>query len=245
VYPIGPVTTTTSSSDDDDATGCVEWLDAQPDRSVLFVSFGSGGALPAAQMDELARGLELSGHRFLWVVRSPSDGDGAANTNPGESYYDGSRSKDNPLSFLPSGFTERTKDVGRVVPSWAPQARVLAHRATAAMLTHCGWNSVLESVSSGVPMVAWPLYAEQRQNAVMLCEDTRVALRPEVRGEGGMVLAQDVAQVVREMMHGEKGEMARARVTELQAAAKAGLQPGGLAYQTLAQVVSIWKKDYH
>ncbi|KAK3156001.1 hypothetical protein QOZ80_2AG0101500 [Eleusine coracana subsp. coracana] len=252
VYPVGPVTRQTGN-DGDDATGCVAWLDAQPDGSVLFVSLGSGGALPLAQTRELARGLEASGHRFLWVVRSPpptpSADDQVDNnsSNPGESYYDGGGSRngdDDPLRFLPPGFVDRTKEVGYVVPSWAPQARVLAHRTTGAMLTHCGWNSVLESVARGVPMVAWPLYAEQRQNAVMLCEETRVALRPKVRGDGGgMVLAQDVAEVVEEVMRGEKGERARARVAELQETARKGLQPGGASYETLAHVVSIWRKD--
>ncbi|CAD6248110.1 unnamed protein product [Miscanthus lutarioriparius] len=145
VYPVGPITRLATTADDGDDTGCVEWLDAQPERSVLFVSFGSGGALSEAQTRELARGLELSGARFLWVVRSPVDADAAgAGANPGESYYDGSKSRDDPLSHLPGGFVERTKATGLVVPSWAPQARVLAHRATMAMLTHCGWNSVLE-----------------------------------------------------------------------------------------------------
>ncbi|RCV05506.1 hypothetical protein SETIT_1G089800v2 [Setaria italica] len=240
VYPVGPVIRqhAAGSSPAADTTGCMDWLDAQPERSVLFVSFGSGGALSTAQTEELARGLELSGHRFLWVVRSPTDGGGA---NPGESYYDGSRSKDDPLSFLPPGFVERTKGLGHVIPSWAPQTRVLGHRATRAMLTHCGWNSVLESVAAGVPMIAWPLYAEQRENAVMLCEETMVALRPKV-GDDGLVLAEDAAEVVKEMMGGgEKGEAACVKVMELKAAARSGLEPGGASYETLAEVVNKWK----
>ncbi|OEL22205.1 UDP-glycosyltransferase 72B1 [Dichanthelium oligosanthes] len=239
VYPIGPLTrqpTDDGGSGAVDATSCIDWLDAQPDRSVLFVSFGSGGALSTAQTGELARGLELSGHRFLWVVRSPTDG----GANPGESYYDRSSSKDDPLSFLPPGFVERTKELGRVVPSWAPQTRVLAHRATKAMLTHCGWNSALESMAAGVPMIAWPLYAEQRENAVMLCEETKVALRPKVRDANDMILADDIAEVVKEMMGGEKGEAACVKVMELQEAARSGLEPGGMSGDTLAQVVSKW-----
>ncbi|CAL4971454.1 unnamed protein product [Urochloa decumbens] len=252
VYPIGPVirhhhpAAAAAGDADDDATGCLGWLDAQPEGSVLFVSFGSGGALSLAQTGELARGLELAGHRFLWVVRAPTDAAAAAagGDNPGESYYDGCRSKaGDPVGFLPAGFMERTKGLGHVVPSWAPQTRVLAHRAVGAMLTHCGWNSVLEAVAAGVPMVAWPLYAEQRQNAVMLCEETMVALRPRVAGgEGGLVLAEDVAEVVREVMEGEKGEAARAKVRELKEAARKGLEPGGASYETLAKVVSEWKK---
>ncbi|GJN18986.1 hypothetical protein PR202_gb06211 [Eleusine coracana subsp. coracana] len=97
-----------------DATGCVAWLDAQPDGSVLFVSLGSGGAIPVAQTRELARGLEASGHRFLWVVRSPptpSVDDQVNNSNPGESYYDGGGSRnDDPLRILPPGFIDRNKE---------------------------------------------------------------------------------------------------------------------------------------
>uniref|UniRef100_A0ACD5V792 Uncharacterized protein n=1 Tax=Avena sativa TaxID=4498 RepID=A0ACD5V792_AVESA len=235
VYPVGPVIR--RPDDGEDGTGCIEWLDAQPDRSVLFVSFGSGGALPAAQMDELARGLELSGQRFLWVVRSPTD----CGADPGANYYDGSKSKDYPLQFLPFGFLERTKEVGLVVPSWAPQVRVLGHRATRAMVTHCGWNSVMESVMHGVPMIAWPLYAEQRENAVMLHEETKIALRPKVRGAQGLILGEDIAEVVNDMMNGKEGEAARMNVVKLQEAARSGLAPSGISHETLMELVSKWK----
>lgn len=237
VYPVGPVIR--RPDDGEDATGCMEWLDAQPDRSVLFISFGSGGALPAAQMDELARGLELSGQRFLWVVRSPTDrGD-----DPGANYYDGSKSKDYPLQFLPLGFLERTKEVGLVVPSWAPQVRVLGHRATSAMVTHCGWNSVLESVMHGVPLIAWPLYAEQRQNAVMLSEEIKVAMRPKSGGAQGLILGEDIAEVVNDMMNGKDGEAARKKVVELQVAARSGLAPSGISHDSLLEVVRKWKQN--
>ncbi|VAI43682.1 unnamed protein product [Triticum turgidum subsp. durum] len=237
VYPVGPVIRQPDNGDDD-ATGCIRWLDTQPDKSVLFVSFGSGGALSAAQMDELARGLELSGQRFLWVVRSPTD----SGADPGANYYDGSKSKDYPLKFLPSGFLERTKEVGLVVPSWAPQVRVLGHRATGAMLTHCGWNSVLESVMHGVPMIAWPLYAEQRQNAVMLHEEIKVALRPKVRGADGMILGEDITKVVNDTMNSEEGDAMRTKVTELQKATRSGLAAGGMSHKTLNEMVTKWKE---
>ncbi|CAM0946933.1 unnamed protein product [Alopecurus aequalis] len=236
VYPVGPVIRRAEVGDD--ATGCIEWLDAQPDRSVLFVSFGSGGALPAAQMNELARGLELSGQRFLWVVRSPTD----SGADPGANYYDGSKSKDYPLQFLPSGFLERTKEIGLVVPSWAPQVRVLGHRATRAMVTHCGWNSVLESVMNGVPMIAWPLYAEQRENAVMLHEESKVALRPKARGAHGLIHGEDIAEVVNDTMNGKEGQAALKKVTELQETAMSGLAPSGISRETLAKVVTKWKE---
>lgn len=199
---------------------------------MVFVSFGSGGALPAEQMRELALGLELSGQRFLWVVRSPSD-EGAVNAN----YYDAESKKD-PLAYLPEGFVERTKDTGLVIPSWAPQIKVLAHESTGGFLVHCGWNSVLESLVHGVPMVAWPLYAEQRQNAVMMSTEggVGVAIRvPETKRK------EEIAEAVREMMVGQgKGALVRAKVAELQKAALEGLCEGGAAAAALAEVVHTW-----
>ncbi|KAF5798678.1 putative anthocyanidin 3-O-glucosyltransferase [Helianthus annuus] len=82
--------------------------------------------------------------------------------------------------YLPEGFLTRTQKVGLVVSSWAPQVEILNHTSVAGFLTHCGWNSTLESVTNGVPMIAWPLYAEQKMNAAMLTEELKVAVRPEV-----------------------------------------------------------------
>ena len=206
VYNIGPlIQTAAAASSSAPRAACLDWLDRQPAKSVIFVSFGSGGALPTEQMHELALGLELSGQRFLWVVRSPSD-EGALNAN----YYDAESKKD-PLAYLPEGFVERTKDVGLLVPSWAPQIKVLAHEATGGFLVHCGWNSVLESLAYGVPMLAWPLYAEQRQNAVMLTEGVGAAIRvPETKKK------EEIAAAVREIMVGQdKGAEVRAKVAEL------------------------------
>ncbi|KAG8090201.1 hypothetical protein GUJ93_ZPchr0011g28763 [Zizania palustris] len=230
VYPIGPLITTNTADDATPRAACLDWLDRQPAKSVIFVSFGSGGSLPTDQMRELALGLELSGQRFLWVVRSPSD-QGDVNAN----YYDAESKKD-PFGYLPDGFTERTKDVGLLVPSWAPQTKVLAHPATGGFLTHCGWNSVLESLLHGVPMVAWPLFAEQRQNAVMLTDGVGAAIRvPESKGRS------KIAAVVREVMEGEgRGAAVRPNVAELQQAAVDGLRDGGVATAALAEVAYKW-----
>ncbi|KAF7826159.1 hydroquinone glucosyltransferase-like [Senna tora] len=175
---------------------CLRWLDDQPRGSVLFVSFGSGGTLSTAQMNELALGLEMSEQRFIWVVRSPNDG--IANAS-----YFSAQSQTDPYSFLPKGFVERTKGRGLLVASWAPQAQVLSHASTGGFLTHCGWNSILESVVNGVPLVAWPLYAEQRMNAVMMTEEVRVALRPKA-SESGIVEREEIARVVKDLMEVKK-----------------------------------------
>ena len=131
--------------------------------SVLFFCLGSGGTLSYEQTNELALGLELSGHKFLWVLRSP-------NNKHDVVYLKDQTLDNNPLAFLPKGFVERTKGQGLVVPSWVAQAQVLSHGSTGGFLTHCGWNSTLESIMHGISLIAWPLYAEQIMNAILLLE---------------------------------------------------------------------------
>ncbi|KAF2943954.1 hypothetical protein DAI22_02g104000 [Oryza sativa Japonica Group] len=234
VYLVGPFVRP-NSNEDPDESACLEWLDHQPAGSVVYVSFGSGGALSVEQTAELAAGLEMSGHNFLWVVRMPSTGRLPYSMGAGHS---------NPMNFLPEGFVERTSGRGLAVASWAPQVRVLAHPATAAFVSHCGWNSTLESVSSGVPMIAWPLYAEQKMNTVILTEVAGVALRPVAHGgDGGVVSRKEVAAAVKELMDpGEKGSAVRRRARELQAAAAArAWSPDGASRRALEEVAGKWK----
>ncbi|QCE11126.1 hydroquinone glucosyltransferase [Vigna unguiculata] len=142
LYPVGPITQKGSSNEDDE---CLRWLDKQPPCSVLYVSFGSGGTLSQHQIDELAVGLELSGQRFLWVLRAPSKLPNAAYLETAE---------EDPLQFLPKGFLERTKEKGLVVASWAPQVQILGHSSVGGFLSHCGWNSISESVQEGIDELA-------------------------------------------------------------------------------------------
>nr|GME17218.1 hydroquinone glucosyltransferase-like [Ipomoea batatas] len=230
VYPIGPLVQTDSDSS---AGGeCLEWLEAQPPGSVLFICFGSGGCLSHYQLTELALGLEMSQQRFLWVIRSPNDSAAAAffsAQNPGD-----------PLTFLPQGFLERTKKHGLVVPNWAPQSQILSHRSTGGFLTHCGWNSTLESLVRGIPMIAWPLYAEQKMNAVVLTKDIKVALRP-MAGENGVVQREEIAKVVKSLMDGEEGKMVRQKISVLKDAAATALSEDGSSTKALSELASIWK----
>jgi len=234
-YPVGPLIR--PISDEDAVSPCIEWLDRQPTGSVVYVSFGSAGSLSVEQTAELAAGLEDSGHRFLWVVRTPSlDGiDFAMFTGHGSD-------KDDPLVWLPEGFVQRTSGRGLAVAAWAPQVRVLSHPATAAFVSHCGRNSTLESVASGVPMVAWPLHAEQRTNAAVLSESVGVALRPRAARADGLIAREEIAAAVQEVMGGEeKGRAMRLRAGELQqAAARAGAH-GGSSWQMLEEVAGKWK----
>ncbi|XP_020083844.1 hydroquinone glucosyltransferase-like [Ananas comosus] len=234
VHLVGPMVR--SGSDEADESGCLEWLDRQPADSVLFVSFGSGGSLSTEQMQEMALGLEASGQRFLWVIRCPNDREKNA-------AFFTSGNKDDPSNYLPEGFLERTKDVGRVVPSWAPQVSVLAHPATGGFFSHCGWNSTLESTVHGVPMIAHPLYAEQRLNAVLLAEAVGIAIRPRAREPYGVVGREEIAAAAKELMQGEKGKALHRRTEELQeAASRALMPPAGSSYKALHGVARKWKE---
>ncbi|CAO2174450.1 unnamed protein product [Urochloa humidicola] len=234
VFPVGPIVRSSSRGDGADESGCLEWLDSQPEGSVVYVSFGSGGALSVEQTAELAAGLEASGHRFLWIVRMPSlDGNQYALGN--------AAIPSDPLAWLPEGFLERTRGRGLAVAAWAPQVRVLAHPATAAFVSHCGWNSTLESVAAGVPMLAWPLYAEQRMNAAILTEVAGVAMRPAAGGVGGLVASEEIAAAVKELVEGEKGSAVRRRARELREAAARAWSPQGSSRRALEEVAGKWK----
>ncbi|OWM68669.1 hydroquinone glucosyltransferase [Punica granatum] len=234
VYAVGPLVNMEPSTNADGAE-CLKWLDEQPQGSVLYVSFGSGGTLSSKQMAELALGLEMSEQRFLWVARTPSDK--AANAS-----YFTVHGKDEAFDFLPEGFLERTKGRGFVLPSWAPQSQVLAHQATGGFVTHCGWNSTLESIVNGVPLIVWPLYAEQKMNAVLLTEGVRVALRPKL-DEDGIVDREEVASVVKGLMEGEQGKRVRYRMKDLKEAAAKALSEDGSSTAALSEVARKWSTN--
>ncbi|XP_020596572.1 LOW QUALITY PROTEIN: hydroquinone glucosyltransferase-like, partial [Phalaenopsis equestris] len=230
---LSPVAPLIRAGEEGQLADCLKWLDLQPKGSVIFVSFGSAGTLSTEQLGGLALGLEASGQRFLWVVRSPMD------LNSAGTYFT-ARSADNPFAYLPEGFLERTKGVGLVVSSWAPQVEVLGHCSTGGFLSHGGWNSTLESMASGVPMIVWPLFAEQRMNAVLLVEGVGAAMALKVR-QDGVYDREEIGRVVRELMEGEEGERTRKRAKELQVEAAAAMGEGGSSAVALAAVAEKWK----
>ncbi|KAI3982146.1 hypothetical protein MKX01_019052 [Papaver californicum] len=223
VYPIGPLIRMGVSDDGCDASGCLKWLDNQPLCSVLFISFGSAGTLSNEQLTELALGLEMSEHKFLWVLRSPNDKSAEAN-------YSNSQSVGDPFEFLPNGFLDRTKMSG------------LFHRSTGGFLTHCGWNSTLESVIHGIPLITWPLFAEQKMNAVMLTDDLKVALRPK-ENKYGIIGRDEICRCVKGVMEGEEGNKLRSKMGDLKGAAASSLSEGGSSFKSLAEVANKWKNQ--
>ncbi|XP_047083556.1 hydroquinone glucosyltransferase-like [Lolium rigidum] len=230
VFATGPLIRPSKQEPDVDDRHClcIEWLDRQPIGSVVYVSFSTLGGLSLEQTTEVAAGLEGSGQRFLWVVRMPNLALPAA--------ADG-----DPLALLPEGFLERTAGRGLAVTAWTPQVRVLSHPATAAFLSHCGWNSTLESVQSGVPMVTLPVGADQTMNAAILEEKLGMALRPPAR-EDGIVGREEIATAVKELlMEGDRGRDARRRAGEMKQAAVSAWLPEGSSCRALEEVATKWK----
>ncbi|KAL5226736.1 hypothetical protein ABZP36_015001 [Zizania latifolia] len=214
IYCIGPLVSGGGGDKDDE---CLRWLDAQPDNSVVFLSFGSMGTFGKKQLEEIAIGLQKSEQRFLWVVRSPR----VDENNLAEPLQMADLD-----ALLPAGFTEATNGRGLVVKSWAPQVDVLRHRATGAFVTHCGWNSTLEAITAGQPLLCWPLYAEQRMNKVFIVEEMKVGVAIDGYDEE-MVKAEEVEAKVRWVMECECSEALRQRVAEVKDAATKALDEGG------------------
>ncbi|XP_062015623.1 UDP-glycosyltransferase 88F3-like [Rosa rugosa] len=199
------------------------WLDEQPSRSVVFLCFGSRGTFSEEQFKELAIGLERSKLRFLWVVRNQLDLE----------------------VLLPQGFLERTKDRGLVVTSWAPQVAILSHESVGGFVTHCGWNSITEAVTYGVPMVAWPLYSEQEVNSVVLVEEMKLAIPIfEVlsKSKQGLVSADEVEKKVLRLMdmESEEGKSLRERCQAVKAMGLAAWRNGGSSFTAFSELVSSW-----
>ncbi|CAA0807509.1 UDP-glycosyltransferase 73B3 [Striga hermonthica] len=126
---------------------CLAWLDSKKSNSVVYMCFGSMVTFTRGQLHEIAAGLESLGHGFVWTVR-----------------HEGTKDP------LPEGFEERMRGKGLVIRGWAPQLTILGHEAVGAFMTHCGWNSILEGVCAGVPMVTWPAFAEQFYNEKLVTE---------------------------------------------------------------------------
>ncbi|GLJ50028.1 hypothetical protein SUGI_1064150 [Cryptomeria japonica] len=192
---------------------CLEWLQTKPPSSVLYVSFGSIFEMSMVQLQQLALGLEASQQPFLWVLR-PGIAEGKA-------------------AVLPEGFTERIGDRGRIV-QWAPQVKVLSHPSVGGFFTHNGWNSTLESISMGVPMIGWPLGAEQFLNCRFCKEIWKIGMDFESRVEvNDIVLWEEVEMVVRAMMEGAQGKELRKNAARLKEAATKAVMAGGSSYRNL------------
>lgn len=223
VYSIGPLQLMLNQIQDEqlksigsnlwkEEPGCIEWLDDKEPNSVVYVNFGSITVMTAHQLAEFAWGLANSKKSFLWIIRPDIVAGDAA--------------------MLPPEFVTETKERGKLA-SWCPQEEVLKHPAIGGFLTHSGWNSTLESICGGVPVICWPFFAEQQTNCRYSC----------VEWEMGMEIDNDVKRdevelLVRELMDGEKGEKMRNKALEWKNKAEAAAGPNGQCFQNLDELIN-------
>ncbi|VVB01077.1 unnamed protein product [Arabis nemorensis] len=231
-YPVGPVLhLENDDSDKEKQSEILRWLDEQPQNSVVFLCFGSMGGFNEEQTREIAVALDRSGHRFLWSLRRASPN--IMLERPGDFT--------NLEEVLPEGFLDRTSERGKII-GWAPQVAVLAKPAIGGFVTHCGWNSMLESLWFGVPMATWPLYAEQRVNAFEMVEELGLAveIRKYFNGdllarEMEVVAAEDIERAIRRLMEEESD--VRSRVKEMAEKCHVALTDGGSSKVALRKFI--------
>ncbi|TVU39883.1 hypothetical protein EJB05_13327, partial [Eragrostis curvula] len=206
VLAVGPLhklsAKTTGSSLLDQDYSCIQWLDTQPSSSVLYVSFGSLASMDSNEFFEVAWGLANSGHPFLWVLR------------PGLVH-------DSNGLCLPDGFEDAIEGRGKAI-QWAPQQIVLAHRAIGGFWTHNGWNSTLESISEGIPMICRPQFADQMMNTRYVEKRWGVGFELEGELERGKI-----EMAIRKLMKERDGYEMRERAMGLKEKVADCLKPGG------------------
>ncbi|KAM3337953.1 nuatigenin 3-beta-glucosyltransferase-like [Capsicum galapagoense] len=204
---------------------CLSWLDSQEPNSVVYICFGSMGTLSGAQLTEIALALEASNSSFLWVVRK------------------GDKEQE---SWMPTGFEEKllANNKGLIVRGWVPQLMILNHPATGAFMTHCGWNSTLESFTAGVPMLTWPLFAEQFYNEKLVeILGCGVGVGAEVWHisfdiKDTIVKKEKIEESLKMLMNtSRESEKIRSTAKDVEAMIKRAIEKGGSSYNHLTELI--------
>lgn len=239
-WGLGPVSLWANQDDSDKAArgyakkeegakeeGWLKWLNSKPDGSVLYVSFGSMNKFPYSQLVEIAHALEDSGHNFIWVVRKNEENEEGG-------------------VFLEE-FEKKVKESGKgyLIWGWAPQLLILENPAIGGLVSHCGWNTVVESVNVGLPTVTWPLFAEHFFNEKLVVDVLKIGVPVGAKewrnwNEFGseVVKREDIGNAIRVMMEGGEEEVAmRKRVKELSVEAKKAIQVGGSSYNNMVELI--------
>ncbi|KAL5562456.1 hypothetical protein UlMin_032203 [Ulmus minor] len=192
---------------------CLKWLDSHTSNSVIYISFGSLVNFSEAQLLDIAMGIEASGQKFIWVVKKETK--------------EGLRQE-----WLPEGFEKRMEGKGFIIRGWAPQVLILEHEAIGGFVTHCGWNSTLEAVTAGVPMVTWPVSAEQFYNEKLVTQVLGIGVEVGAQkwtkfvGDDS-VKKEDIEKAVMRVMVGEEAEKMRRKAKELGEMARRAVEEGG------------------
>nr|XP_034920176.1 7-deoxyloganetin glucosyltransferase-like [Populus alba] len=190
---------------------CLQWLDSNKPKSVIYVNFGSITTVTKEQLVEFGMGLAKSGHPFLWIIRP--------DMVTGDS------------KILPPEFTQETKERSFIC-SWCPQEEVLNHPSVGGFLTHSGWGSTIESISSGVPMLCWPFFADQQTNCRYTCSEWGIGMEID-----NNVKRDKVVKLVRELMEGEKGKSMKKKAMEWKKLAEEANGPSGSSSMNLDKLV--------
>lgn len=195
---------------EDDA--CIPWLSQRAPGSVLYVNFGSITVVSPEQLLEFAWGLANTGRHFLWVIRP--------DLVSGES------------AMLPRDYLEEIAGRAMMV-GWCEQETVLAHPSVGGFLTHCGWNSTIECLAEGLPIICWPFFAEQQTNCRYACVNWEIGM--EIEGE---VKREKVAEMVRELMEGERGKEMRKKAEEWKEKIQSAAKHGGSSYHNFDLLIN-------
>ncbi|PPR86519.1 hypothetical protein GOBAR_AA34172 [Gossypium barbadense] len=190
---------------------CMEWLETKPSQSVVYISFGSMVSLTKEETEEIARGLEESNLHYLWIVRETEQ------------------------KKLPKWFLESNKEKGMVV-TWCNQLEMLAHPAVGCFATHCGWNSTLEGLSLGVPMVGVPKWADQLTDAKFVEEIWGIGVRAK-EDEEGVVRREELIKCLKEVMEGERGKEIKSNANKWKELAKKAISEGGSSDECINKFV--------
>lgn len=231
IYTAGPLLNLKSTGDqnkESEQQTLLKWLDLQPQSSVVFLCFGSFGTFSVQQVKEIANALERSGHRFLWSLRK----------SPAKGKVEPPREYENLEEVLTEGFLNRTSEIGKII-GWAPQVAVLSHPAVGGFVSHCGWNSTLESVWFGVPMATWPLYSEQQGNAFEMVKDLEMAVevkmdyRRDFGSESPEILSAELIEERIRCLMDPQNEKIRNKVKEMKEKSRLALKEGGSSYSSM------------
>lgn len=201
----------------------IPWLDSKPPKSVVYISFGSLATLTLKQTSEIASALQEHGSPFLWIVRESQ------------------------LDTLPSGFLESTREKG-LVATWCDQLEVLSHPSVGSFVTHCGWNSTLEGISLGIPMVGVPQWTDQLTDAKFVSDVWRIGVRAK-EDETGMVTKAALKACLDEVMVDRKArEKMRMNGIKWKELAKKALSKEGSSAKNIDEFVKeltvLVMKDY-